>query len=77
MAKVYKFELFVYDLDENMSIPEIEEVISRSLLENKDFSCISHFEEAEEGPQVDCDETMDPNQWRAAVEESREYFNTH
>lgn len=75
MAKVYKFELFVCDLDENMSIPEIEEVISRALLENKDFCCVCHFEDAEEGPLTDYDETMNLHQWEAAVDEWRQYFD--
>lgn len=43
MAQLYKMELFVCDLNENLSIREIKNLIKDVALESCSTNCICHF----------------------------------
>lgn len=74
MAQLYKMELFVCDLNENLSIGEIKELIKDVALDSTSVNCICHFANEQIGKQIDWNEDIDINSIDCPTEKWEKYF---
>ena len=74
MAQLYKMTLYVCDLEENLSLNEIERLISDDALDGVSVSCITHFVNEKVGPRIELDDDIDLNYTDSTAEQWERYF---
>ena len=74
MAQLYKMTLYVCDLEENLSIEEIQQLIDERALNGISTSCITHYAEVEIGQTIEWNDDVDLNKIGATAETWERYF---
>ena len=74
MAQLYKMTLYVCDLEENLSIGEIQQLIDERALNGISTSCITHYAEVEIGQTIEWNDDIDLNKIGATDEDWEKYF---
>lgn len=74
MAQLYKMELFVCDLCENLSLGEIKSLIKDVALDGCAINCICHFANEKIGENIDWDDDIDINSIDCPTENWEKYF---
>ena len=74
MAQLYKMTLFVCDLEEDLSLDEIERLISDEALDGVSVSCVTRFVDEQVGPRIEWDDDIDLNSTNSTTEQWERYF---
>ena len=74
MAQLYKMELFVCDLNENLSLGEIKTLIEEEALDSCSINCICHFSNEKIGENIEWDDDIDINSIDCPTENWEKYF---
>ena len=74
MAQLYKMTLYVCDLEESLSLDEIETLIKHRALDGVSVSCICRFADSQIGKQVEWDDDIDLNQRSCPTSAWDKYF---
>ena len=61
MAQLYKMTLYVCDLEDSLSLDEIQTLIKQDALDGVSVNCICHFANEQIGKQVEWDDDIDLN----------------
>lgn len=61
MAQLYKMTLYVCDLNDDLSLDEIETLIKQDALDGVSVNCLCRFANEQVGPQVEWDDDIDLN----------------
>lgn len=61
MAQLYKMTVYVCDLNDNLSLNEIETLIDARALDGCAINCICHFADEKIGKQIEFDDDIDIN----------------
>lgn len=76
MAQLYKMTLYVCDLEENLSLSEIETLVKQDALDSSSVSCLCHFADGQVGKQVEWHDDIDLNSRGCPTSAWEKYF-TH
>lgn len=74
MAQLYKMTLYVCDLEENLSLDEIETLIKQDALDGVAVNCICHFADHKIGKQVEWEDDIDLNECNCPTSTWNKYF---
>lgn len=74
MAQLYKMTLYVCDLNENLSIDEIETLIKQDALDGVSINCICRFANEQIGKQVEWNDDIDLNYTNCPTSAWDKYF---
>lgn len=74
MAQLYKMTLYVCDLQDNLSLDEIETLIEQDALDGISVNCICHFANEQVGAQVEWDDDIDLNRIDCPTSTWEKYF---
>lgn len=74
MAQLYKMTLYVCDLEENLSLGEIETLIDERALNGCAINCICHFTDEKIGKRIDFDDSLDINRIDCHTSSWENYF---
>ena len=74
MAQLYKMTLYICDLEENLTLDEIEMLISDRALDGVSISAITKFYDEKIGPQIEWDDDTDLNKTDSTAETWERYF---
>ena len=74
MAQLYKMTLYVCDLEENLSLDEIECLISERALNGISVNSVCHFADEQIGEQVEWDDDIDLNKRSCPTSTWDKYF---
>ena len=74
MAQLYKFTLYVCDLEEDLSLDEIKRLISDDALDGVSVNCVAHFANEKVGPRIEWDDDIDLNYTDSKAEQWERYF---
>lgn len=74
MAQLYKFTLYVCDLEEDLSLDKIKRLISDDAFDGISVSCITHFANEKVGPRIEWDDDIDLNYTDSKAEQWERYF---
>ena len=73
-AQLYKMTLYICDLEDSLSLDEIETLIEERALNGIAVNCICHFADRHIGKQVDWDDDIDLNQCNCPTSTWDKYF---
>lgn len=74
MAQFYKMTIHICDLEDNLSIKEIEKLIEDKALNGISTSTICHFSEEEKGAKIEWDDDIDINYKDCPTSAREKYF---
>lgn len=74
MARFYKMTIHICDLEDNLSIKEIERLIEDKALNGISTSAICHFSEEEKGAKIEWNEDIDVNYRDCPTSAWEKYF---
>lgn len=74
MAQLYKMTLYVCDLEESLSLDEIEVLIKQYALDGVAINCICHFADGQIGDCVEWDDDIDINRLDCPTSAWDKYF---
>lgn len=74
MAQLYKMELYICDLECNLSLGEIKTLIEERALNSCSVSCICHFANEQIGPNIEWDDDVDLNYTNCPTSTWNKYF---
>lgn len=74
MAQLYKMTLYMCDLNENLSIDEIETLIKQDALDGVSINCICRFANEQIGKQVEWNDDIDLNYTNCPTSVWDKYF---
>lgn len=74
MAQLYKMTLYVCDLNENLSVDEIETLIKQDALDGVSINCICRFANEQIGKQVEWNDDIDLNYTNCPTSAWDKYF---
>ncbi len=75
MAQLYKMTLYVCDLEENMSLEEIERQIDDVAMDGCSISCVCHFADEQVGKHIEWDDDIDINKRDCPTSLWEKYFS--
>lgn len=75
MAQFYKMTIHICDLEDNLSIKEIERLIEDKALSGISTNTICHFSEEEKGTKIEWDDDIDINHKNCPTSTWEKYFN--
>ena len=74
MAQLYKMTLYVCDLEDSLSMDEIETLIKRDALNGISVNCICHFADSKIGQNVEWNDDIDLNGCDCPTSAWEKYF---
>ena len=74
MAQLYKMTLYVCDLENSLSLDEIETLIKRDALNGISVNCICHFADSQIGQNVEWNDDIDLNRCDCPTSAWEKYF---
>ena len=74
MAQLYKMTLYVCDLEDSLSLDEIETLIKRDALNGISVNCICHFADSKIGQNVEWNDDIDLNRCDCPTSAWEKYF---
>ena len=74
MAQLYKMTLYVCDLEDSLSLDEIETLIKRDALNGISVNCICHFADSKIGQNVEWNDDIDLNGCDCPTSAWEKYF---
>lgn len=74
MAQLYKMTLYVCDLEDSLSLDEIETLIKRDALNGISVNCICHFADSKIGQNVEWNDDIDLNHCDCPTSAWKKYF---
>ena len=74
MAQLYKMTLYVCDLEDSLSLDEIETLIKRDALNGISVNCICHFADSKIGQNVEWNDDIDLNRCNCPTSTWNKYF---
>ena len=74
MAQLYKMTLYVCDLEDSLSLDEIETLIKRDALNGISVHCICHFADSKIGQNVEWNDDIDLNRCDCSTSAWEKYF---
>ena len=74
MAQLYKMTLYVCDLEDSLSLDEIETLIKRDALNGISVHCICHFADSKIGQNVEWNDDIDLNRCDCPTSAWEKYF---
>lgn len=74
MAQLYKMTLYVCDLEDSLSLDEIETLIKRDALNGISVNCICHFADSKIGQNVEWNDDIDLNRCDCPTSAWKKYF---
>ena len=74
MAQLYKMTLYVCDLEDSLSLDEIETLIKRDALNGIFVNCICHFADSKIGQNVEWNDDIDLNRCDCPTSAWEKYF---
>lgn len=74
MAQLYKMTLYVCDLEDSLSLDEIETLIKREALNGISVNCICHFVDSKIGQNVEWNDDIDLNRCDCPTSAWEKYF---
>ena len=74
MAQIYKMTLYICDLEDSLSLDEIETLIEERALNGIAVNCVCHFADSHIGKQVEWDDDIDLNQCNCPTSTWDKYF---
>lgn len=74
MAQLYKMTLYVCDLEDSLSLDEIETLIKRDALNGISVNCICHFADSKIGQNVEWNDDIDLNRCDCPTSAWNKYF---
>ena len=74
MAQLYKMTVYVCDLDDDLSLNEIETLIKQNALDGVSVNCLCHFADEQIGEQVEWDDDIDLNHINCLTSTWDKYF---
>lgn len=74
MAQLYKLTLYVCDLEENLSLQEIERLIDDEALNGCAINCACHFADEKVGRTVEWNDDIDLNRLDCPTSAWEKYF---
>ena len=75
MAQFYKMTLYICDLEENLSLQEIETLIKDRALNGISINSICRFEKEKIGEQIEWDDNIDVNYSDCPISTWDKYFD--
>lgn len=74
MAQLYKMTLYVCDLEDSLSLDEIETLIEQDALNGISVNCVCHFADSQIGQNVEWDDDIDLNRCDCPTSAWDKYF---
>ena len=74
MAQLYKMTLYVCDLEDSLSLDEIETLIKQDALDGISVNCVCHFADSQIGRNVEWDDDIDLNRCDCPTSAWEKYF---
>lgn len=74
MAQLYKMTLYVCDLEDSLSLDEIETLIKQDALDGVAVNCLCHFADSQIGEQIEWDDDVDINRCDCLTTAWDKYF---
>ena len=74
MAQLYKMTLYVCDLEDSLSLDEIETLIERDALNGISVNCVCHFADSKIGQNVEWNDDIDLNRCDCPTSAWDKYF---
>ena len=74
MAQLYKMTLYVCDLEDSLSLDEIETLIKRDALNGISVNCICHFADSKIGQNIEWNDDIDLNRCDCPTSAWEKYF---
>ena len=74
MAQLYKITLYVCDLEDSLSLDEIETLIKRDALNGISVNCVCHFADSKIGQNVEWNDDIDLNRCDCPTSAWEKYF---
>ena len=74
MAQLYKMTLYVCDLEDNLSLDEIETLIKQDALDGISVNCVCHFADSKIGQNVEWNDDIDLNRFDCPTSAWEKYF---
>ena len=74
MAQLYKMTLYVCDLEDSLSLDEIETLIEQHALNGISMNCICHFADSKIGQNVEWNDDIDLNRCDCPTSAWDKYF---
>ena len=74
MAQLYKMTLYVCDLDDSLSLDEIETLIEQDALNGISVNCVCHFADSKIGQNVEWNDDIDLNRCDCPTSAWEKYF---
>ena len=75
MAQLYKMTLYVCDLNNNLSLNEIETLIKQDALDRVSVNCICHFANERLGDKIEWHDDIDLNYTNCPTSAWDKYFD--
>lgn len=76
MARLYKMTLYVCDLEDNLSLDEIETLIKQNALSSCSISALTKFADQVVGPEIEFGDDTDLNKHDCPVSAWEKYFES-
>ena len=74
MAQLYKMTLYVCDLEDSLSLDEIETLIKQDALDGISVNCVCHFADSKIGKNVEWNDDIDLNRCDCPTSAWDKYF---
>ena len=74
MAQLYKMTLYVCDLEDSLSLEEIETLIEQDALNGISVNCVCHFADSKIGQNVEWNDDIDLIQYDCPTSAWEQYF---
>ena len=74
MAQLYKMTLYVCDLEDSLSLDEIETLIKQDALDGISVNCVCHFADSKIGQNVEWNDDIDLNRCDCHTSAWEKYF---
>lgn len=74
MAQLYKMTLYVCDLQDSLSLDEIETLVEQDALNGISVNCVCHFADSQIGRNVEWDDDIDLNRCDCPTSAWDKYF---
>ena len=74
MAQLYKMTLYVCDLEDSLSLDEIETLIEQDALNGISVNCVCHFADSKIGQNVEWNDDIDLNRCDCSTSAWDKYF---
>lgn len=74
MAKLFKMTLYVCDLEGDLDLEQIKDRINDRALDGVAVSCITHYADEQEGPEIEFYDDIDINYCDSTAAQWDKYF---